>query len=339
MPVKRKGLEVHLASRPRGEPSPDNFRLTEAEIAEPRQGEVLVRNLFMSVDPYMRGRMNDVKSYAPPFELDQVMYGGAVGEVIESNSASLSVGESVLHNSGWREFAVGPAELFQKVDPTAAPLSRYLGILGMPGLTAYVGLVDIAQFKAPDAVFVSAAAGAVGSAVGQMARLLGAGRVIGSAGSDEKVSLLMEELSFDAAFNYHSGPVSALLADAAPDGIDVYFDNVGGAILEAVLNQINMKARISVCGMISQYNADSPLPGPSNLANLIMKRARMEGFLCFDYNSRAEEAFTQLIGWLLQGKLKYRVDVVQGLENAPRTLHKLFDGSNAGKLIVQVGPE
>jgi hypothetical protein len=337
MPVKRKGLEVHLASRPRGEPSPDNFRLTEAEIAEPRQGEVLVRNLFMSVDPYMRGRMNDVKSYAPPFELDQVMYGGAVGEVIESNSASLSVGESVLHNSGWREFAVGPAELFQKVDPTAAPLSRYLGILGMPGLTAYVGLVDIAQFKAPDAVFVSAAAGAVGSAVGQMARLLGAGRVIGSAGSDEKVSLLMEELSFDAAFNYHSGPVSALLADAAPDGIDVYFDNVGGDHLEAAIASLRNDGRVAACGAISVYNATEPPSGPRNMAFIVSKRLTIRGFIVSDHSERRDAFIDKVGAWLREGVLQAPETVVDGLENAPQAFIGMLRGENVGKIVVRIG--
>jgi NADPH-dependent curcumin reductase CurA len=337
MPVARKGLEVQLASRPRGEPSPDNFRLTEMEVAEPRQGEVLVRNLYMSVDPYMRGRMNDMRSYAPPYALDQVMYGGAVGEVIESNSSALGVGESVLHNAGWRELTVGPAELFQQVDPTAAPLSRYLGILGMTGLTAYVGLLEIAEFKPPDVVFVSAAAGAVGSAVGQMARLLGAERVIGSAGSEEKVSLLSGELGFDAAFNYHSGPVSELLAAAAPEGIDVYFDNVGGEHLEAAMASLRNFGRVAACGAISVYNATEAPRGPRNMAFIVGKRLRIRGFIVSDHAERRAEFIDKAGGWLREGVLQAPETVVDGLENAAEAFIGMLRGEYVGKVVVRIG--
>jgi NADPH-dependent curcumin reductase CurA len=337
MGVARKGLEVQLASRPRGEPVPGDFRLAEVEVPEPRQGEVLVRNLFMSVDPYMRGRMNDFKSYAPPYALDHVMYGGAVGEVIESNSSALGVGESVLHNAGWRELAVGPAELFERVDPTTAPLSRYLGILGMTGLTAYVGLIHIAQFKAPDVVFVSAAAGAVGSAAGQMARLLGAERVIGSAGSQEKVSLLRDELGFDAAFNYRSGPVGELLTEAAPDGIDVYFDNVGGEHLEAAIASLRNFGRVAACGAISVYNATEAPIGPRNMAFIVGKRLSVRGFIVSDHYERRAEFIDKVGAWLREGVLHAPETVVDGLENAPLAFIGMLRGENVGKLVVRIG--
>jgi NADPH-dependent curcumin reductase CurA len=303
VPAARRGREIHLVARPIGEPTHDDFGEVEVDVPAPGDREVLVRNTFMSVDPYMRGRMNDVKSYAPPFELDRVMTGGAVGEVVASNSPSLDVGDAVLHNLGWREYAVGPDRYFQKVDPSASSLSRYLGILGMTGLTAYTGLVDVAQFHAPDTVFVSGAAGAVGSAVGQMARLLGAARVIGSAGTDEKVALLTGQLGFDAAFNYHSGRISKLLAAATPDGIDVYFDNVGGEHLEAAIGALRPFGRVAACGAISVYNATEPAPGPRNLGLVVGKRLTIRGFIVGDQADRREE-FVDRVG---VGKVVVRV--------------------------------
>ena len=244
-----KTREVHLVARPEGWPKPEDFAIVEAELPPPGDGEVLIRNLFMSVDPYMRGRMNDVKSYVPPFKLNQAMTGGAVGEVVESRDPALEPGDVVLHDLGWREHAVGPAKWFRKLTPIeGVPLSAFLGVLGMPGMTAYVGLLDIAGMKEGDIVFVSGAAGAVGSAVGQIARQRGASKVIGSAGSPEKVAYLTGTLGFDTAFDYKTGPVGELLQQAAPDGIDLYFDNVGGDHLEAALAAFNKDGRAALCG-------------------------------------------------------------------------------------------
>lgn len=318
-------------------PVPGNFAVETVEIDEPGDGEVLVRNRFISVDPYMRGRMNDVKSYVPPFVLGAVMEGGAVGEVLVSNSDTLSAGDLVLHNFGWRELAVGPAKLFQRVEPTAASPSRYLGILGMPGFTAYVGLLAIARFSAPDAVFVSGAAGAVGSAVGQMARLLGAERVVGSAGSDEKVSLLTGDLGFHAAFNYRSGKVRDLLAEAAPDGIDVYFDNVGGEHLEAAIDGLRNFGRIAACGSISNYNATGPVPGPANMSFVVGKRLTMRGFIVSDHMDLRPEFVDTVGGWLGDGSLHAPETVVDGLENAPGAFMGMLRGENIGKIVVRVG--
>ncbi len=328
--------EIHLVARPRGEPTPADFALVEAKVEDPGDGEILVRNLYMSVDPYMRGRMNDVKSYAPPFRLGEAMYGGAVGEVVASNSPAFAVGDTVTHGLGWRDLAVVPAGEARRVDAAAAPLSRYLGLLGMPGLTAYVGLIDIAAFHAPDVVFVSGAAGAVGSAVGQMARLLGAGRVIGSAGSDDKVAMLQADLGFDAAFNYRSGPVAELLEAAAPDGIDVYFDNVGGQHLEAAIGALRPQGRIAACGAISAYNATEPPPGPRNMSLVVGKRLTMRGFIVSDHGDRQDAFVEQVGGWLREGRIHAPETVVDGLEHAADALIGMLRGANTGKTIVRL---
>ncbi|GIJ51192.1 NADP-dependent oxidoreductase [Virgisporangium aliadipatigenens] len=331
-----KAREIHLASRPQGWPTADNFAHVQVELPEPAEGEVLVRNLFMSVDPYMRGRMNDVKSYVAPFQLDRPMEGGAIGEVVASNSADLAVGDTVTHNYGWRDHAVAPAKHFRKVDPTAPPtLTAYLGVLGMPGLTAYAGLTEVAGFKEGDAVFVSGAAGAVGSVVGQIARALGASRVVGSAGSAAKVSRLLE-LGFDAAFDYHDGPVRDLLKAAAPEGIDVYFDNVGGDHLEAAIGRMRLHGRIAVCGMISVYNATEPVPAPRNLSLLIGKRITMRGFLVQDHARLMKEFVPRMAGWLRDGTVRYDETVVDGLDNAPEAFLGLLRGENTGKMVVRI---
>lgn len=253
--------EWHLVRRPQGWPVAEDFALREVPVsAEPAPGRILVRNLHMSVDPYMRGRMNDTKSYIPPFQLDEPMQGGAVGEVVASAAEGFSVGDHVLHHLGWREYADLDAKYATKVDASLAPLSAYLGVLGMPGLTAYAGLFEVASFKEGDAVFVSGAAGAVGSLVGQFAKIKGASRVIGSAGSDEKVTLLTQKYGFDAAFNYKNGPVGEQLRAAAPEGIDVYFDNVGGDHLEAAISSLNVHGRATLCGAIAGYNDTEPTP-------------------------------------------------------------------------------
>ncbi|MFF3408957.1 NADP-dependent oxidoreductase [Streptomyces sp. NPDC002742] len=330
------GREWHLVSRPVGWPKPADFALVEAEVRQPGPGEVLVRNAYVSVDPYMRGRMSAAKSYVAPFELGKTMQGGAVGEVIASNAEGIEAGDHVLHFLGWREYAVVDAKQAVKVDPEAAPLSTYLGVLGMTGLTAYAGLLRTASFKEGDSVFVSGAAGAVGSQVGQIARLKGASRVIGSAGSDEKVKLLVEEYGFDAAFNYKSGPVSRQLREAAPDGVDVYFDNVGGDHLEAAIGSLNRDGRIAVCGMISVYNDTEPAPGPRNLARLIQTRGRIQGFLVGD-NYDLQPEFVQEVGaWVRSGELKYAETVVEGIENNVEAFFGVLRGDNIGKMIVKL---
>ncbi|MGW2837680.1 NADP-dependent oxidoreductase [Streptomyces sp. NPDC001493] len=328
--------EWHLVARPHGWPKPEDFALREAPVTAPAEGNVLVRNLYFSVDPYMRGRMNDVKSYTPPFELDRPMDGGAVGEVVASNAEGIAVGDHVLHGLGWREYAEVPAKRVAKVDPDVAPLSAYLGVLGMTGLTAYAGLFEVASFKEGDAVFVSGAAGAVGSQVGQMARLKGASRVIGSAGSDEKVKLLVEEYGFDAAFNYKNGPVRDQLREAAPDGIDVYFDNVGGEHLEAALSSFNVHGRAAICGMIAQYNSTEPTPAPRNLALVIGKRLRLQGLLVGDHTALRPTFVEEAAGWLASGELKYRETTVEGIENGFNAFDGLMRGENTGKMIVSL---
>ncbi|MEU3652980.1 NADP-dependent oxidoreductase [Streptomyces sp. NPDC032161] len=330
------GREWHLVARPHGWPKAEDLALREAPVAAPGEGRVLVRNLYFSVDPYMRGRMNDVKSYTPPFALDRPMDGGAVGEVIASDAPGFAVGDHVLHGLGWREYAEVPAKHAVKVDPSLAPLSAYLGVLGMPGLTAYAGLFEVASFKPGDAVFVSGAAGAVGSQVGQMARIKGASRVIGSAGSAEKVRLLVEEYGFDVAFNYKDGPVDEQLRRAAPDGIDVYFDNVGGEHLEAAIASLHVHGRVTACGMIAQYNATEPTPAPRNLALIIGKRLRIQGMLVRDHDELQPRFVEDVAGWLASGELKYRETVVEGIENGFDAFLGLLRGENTGKMIVSL---
>ena len=327
------------AARPRGEAQESDFRWNEATVADPADGQVLIRTVYLSLDPTNRIWMNEADSYLPALPLGSVMRGGGIGVVEESRNPGFAKGDIVQGLLGWQQYSLSNGEGLGKLPKgLPVPLTAFFGLLGHIGLTAYFGLLDITNPKPGETLVVSTAAGAVGSLVGQIGKIKGL-RVVGLTSTDEKCRWIKDELGFDAAINYKTANVPEALKEACPKGIDIYFDNVGGEILEAVLNQINLGARISVCGMISQYCADQPVPGPSNLANLIMKRAKMEGFLCTDYMPRAEEAFTQMIGWLMQGKLKYKVDVVQGLENAPRALRKLFDGSNTGKLIVQVSPE
>jgi NADPH-dependent curcumin reductase CurA len=329
--------EVHLKARPQGWPTPDDFAVVKNELTPPGDGEVLVRNLFMSVDPYMRGRMNDAKSYVPPYRLDEAMTGGAVGEVVESRSPDLAEGDVVLHDYGWREHAKAPASRFRKLTPVeGVPLSAYMGALGMPGMTAYVGLLDFAALKEGDVVFVSGAAGAVGSMVGQIARLRGAARVIGSAGSQEKVDYLTGRLGFDAAFNYKDGPVRELLAEAAPDGIDVYFDNVGGDHLEAALNAFNRGGRAALCGSISAYNATEPPPGPRNLAYIVTKRLTVKGFIVSDHGDRYADFVRDVAGWIRDGEITFEETVFDGVGNAVEAFLAMLRGENLGKMIVRL---
>jgi NADPH-dependent curcumin reductase CurA len=329
-----KSVEIHLASRPTGWPGPENFRQVTVDVPEPGPDQVMVRNLFMSVDPAMRGRMNDVKSYVPPFQVDQVMDAGAVGEVIASNSASLAPGDIVLHGLGWRQLAVLDAAHARKVDPAVAPPSAYLGVLGLTGLTAYVGILDIGRMQPGDVVFVSGAAGAVGSLAGQIAKLRGATQVIGSAGSAEKVAHLVEDLGFDNAFNYKDGPTRPQLKNIAPKGIDVYFDNVGGEQLEASISALRQNGRVALCGAISQYNETAPT-GPRNLALAIGKRLLLQGFIVFDHRDRRAAFVEEVGGWLRDGKLRFKETFVDGIENAPNAFLGMMRGENVGKMLVR----
>ncbi|NUR46833.1 MAG: NADP-dependent oxidoreductase [Hamadaea sp.] len=328
--------QITLASRPAGWPTAENFALVEVETPAPGEGQLVVRNLFMSVDPYMRGRMNDVKSYVPPFQLGQPLDGGAVGEVVESRADGFAPGDLVLHGLGWRDVAVLDARHARKVAPLdGLSPSAYLGVLGMTSLTAYAGLLDVAEFKPGDAVFVSGAAGAVGSIAGQIAKLKGASRVIGSAGSAEKVAHLLD-LGFDAAFNYKDGPVGKQLKQAAPDGVDVYFDNVGGDHLEAAISSLSQHGRVALCGAISAYNDTTPPAAPRNLALAIGKRLTLRGFIVNDHSARMPEMVAEIGGWLRDGRLSFQETVVDGLDNAPEAFLGLLRGENTGKMIVRL---
>lgn len=327
--------EFHLASRPAGWPTAENFRFVETELPPLAEGQVLVRNLYVSVDPYMRGRMNDAKSYVAPFALDAPLEGHAVGEVVESRSPERAVGDLVLHSAGWRDYAVLDAERAAPIgEPIGSP-SYYLGALGMPGLTAYAGIVEVAAMRPGDVVFVSGAAGAVGSLAGQIARLRGASRVIGSAGSAEKVRYL-RDLGFDAAFSYKDAPVRASLKAAAPDGIDVYFDNVGADHLEAALSSLRPFGRIAMCGAVAQYNSEPPA-APRNLALVIGKQLTMRGYLVGSYGHLREEFHAQMAGWLRDGTIRIDETVVDGLEKMPEAFLDMLRGANIGKMVVKVG--
>ncbi|MGJ7908595.1 NADP-dependent oxidoreductase [Actinopolyspora sp. H202] len=333
--VPTTGVEIRLASRPQGWPTHDNFEVAEAPVPQPESGQLLVRNKVMSVDPYMRGRMSAAKSYVAPFEVGEPLDGAAVGEVVASSSEKFEVGQLVLHALGWREYALVNESQATAVSDEAPP-NAYLGVLGMPGMTAYVGLMDKAEFHEGDTVFVSGAAGAVGSLVGQLAKLGGAKRVIGSAGSAEKVRHLTENLGFDAAFNYKDGPVAEQLRQAAPDGIDVYFDNVGGDHLEAAIGAMNDFGRIAACGAISQYNATEAQPGPRNMFQFVTKRLSMRGFIVNDNGHRKREFFEHVAPLVRDGKLHYDETTVDGLRNAPEAFLGVLRGDNTGKMIVNI---
>ncbi|CAM2883241.1 NADP-dependent oxidoreductase [Saccharomonospora xinjiangensis] len=336
MTAAETAKEVRLASRPEGTPTLDNFAVAEVEVPKPDAGHILVRNTWLSVDPYMRGRMSAARSYVAPFEVGKVMDGGAIGEVVESNADGVAVGDVVLHGLGWRTHAVLNPSRVRVLDPEAAPVQAHLSVLGMPGLTAYAGLFDVAGMREGDTVFVSGAAGAVGSIVGQLARLRGAGRVIGSAGSAEKVRWLRDDLGFDVAFNYKDGPVRDQLREAAPGGVDVYFDNVGGDHLEAAISALNVHGRIAVCGMISQYNATEPAPAPRNLAQIIAKRFTMRGFLVGDHEHLRQEFLDEVGPLVRDGRIAYTETVVRGIERAPHAFLDLLSGGNTGKMLVRL---
>ncbi|SDC57242.1 hypothetical protein SAMN05216410_1930 [Sanguibacter gelidistatuariae] len=328
--------QVQLASRPTGWPTAENFSIVTVELDDLAPGEVRVANDFLSVDPYMRGRMNDVKSYTPPYALGETMTGGAVGRVVASAADSVKVGDTVVHQLGWRDVAQGDAAGFRVVPVVpGVPTSAYLGVLGMTALTAYVGLLEIAGLREGDTVFVSGAAGAVGSMVGQIARLKGAGRVVGSAGTAEKVALLTDRYGFDAAFNYKDAPVMDQLAQAAPGGIDVYFDNVGGDHLEAALGAFNDGGRAALCGAISQYNATGPAAGPRNMANIVTRGLMLKGFTVGNYVQHFPAFMADMTGWLTSGQVVFDETVVDGIENSVEAFLGLMRGENTGKMVVR----
>jgi len=328
--------QIQLAARPVGWPTDADFQSVRTDLPNLSPGQIRVANAFVSVDPYMRGRMNDAKSYSAPYALGETMTGGAVGRVIASASDAVAVGDVVVHQFGWRDLVQEDASGFRVVpELPGVPLSAYLGVLGMTALTAYVGLLEIAQLTEGDTVFVSGAAGAVGSMVGQIARLKGAKRVIGSAGSAEKVALLTGKYGFDAAFNYKDGSVTDQLAAAAPDGIDVYFDNVGGDHLEAALASFNDGGRAAICGAISLYNRTEASSAPRNLANIIGRGLTLKGFIVGNYVQHFDAFSTDMAGWLASGEVVFDETVVDGIENAVDAFLGLMRGENTGKMVVR----
>ena len=334
-PMATMNRQVTLASRPVGFPKTSDFHLISSPLPSPAADEVLVRSVFLSLDPYMRGRMSDAASYAPPLAIGEVMTGGAVGVVVESKDPKFRAGDVVTGMLGWQEYAVTKGGELRKIDSGSASMSTALGVLGMPGLTAFFGLLDICDPQRGETVVVSGAAGAVGMLVGQIAKIKGC-RVIGVAGSDTKISWL-RDLGFDGAVNYKkAGDLYAALKELCPKGIDVYFDNVGGAVTDAVVSLINVKSRICICGQISQYNLEKPEVGPRWLVQLIVNQAKVQGFLVSSYSARFSEGLEQLARWLKEGKLKYREDVAQGIEAAPQAFIGMLQGKNQGKQLVQL---
>ncbi len=328
--------QIRLASRPTGWVTLDNFETTEQAIPEPADNELVIRNIFMSVDPYMRGRMNDRKSYVPPFQIGEVLQAGVVGEVISSNNDDFSEGAIVQGMLGWENYSVSSGQGLYRLLNTNVPLSYYLGILGMPGMTAWVGLTEIAKLQEGESVFVSAASGAVGSVVGQIAKIYGC-HVAGCAGSDDKLEFLKNELGFDAVFNYkNSLSLPASMAEVCPNGIDVNFENVGGEIFEAALWHMRNFGRIALCGMIASYNDETLQPGPRGMMSIIGKRLRIEGFIVTDHPKACAEYTRQATQWIDEGKLIYRETIAEGIENAASAFIDMLNGKNVGKQIVRL---
>jgi NADPH-dependent curcumin reductase CurA len=328
--------EIRLVARPAGFPGEDLFEVAETSIPDPGEGQLLVRNAYFSVDPYMRPRMNDVRSYVAPFTLGEAMTGGAVGRVAVSRNPTFAEGDWVLHPLGWREWALSDGSGMRPIDASAAPVSTALGVLGMPGFTAYYGLFELGRPQAEETVFVSGAAGAVGSAAGQMAKIAGC-RVVGSAGSEDKTAWL-RELGFDATFNYRERSARAALAEVAPEGIDIYFDNVGGDHLEAAIGALRLYGRVVACGSISRYNDVEPSAGPRNLFMVVTKRLHLQGYIISDHFDRFGQFYAQAQEWVRDGRLRYRETVIEGIENAPGAFLGLLRGENIGKMLVKVGP-
>ena len=331
--------QIILVKRPSGKPQPADFSLVDASVPVPEEGQVLCKTIYLSLDPYMRGRMNDSKSYADPVKINEVMTGGTVGQVLKSRSTNFQQGDIVYGYGGWQDYWASEGKALRKIDPELAPISTATGVLGMPGVTAYTGFLNIGQPKKGETVVVAAASGAVGSVVGQIALIKGA-RAVGIAGSEEKCKFVTEEFGFDACVNHNSPDFAEALKNACPDGIDVYFENVSGKVFETVMPLLNDFARIPVCGLIALYNATELPPGP-NLTPLLMrdilvKRLTFRGFIVWDFAAQEKEALTELVKWIKEGKLHYREDIVDGLENAPEAFMGLLEGKNFGKLVVQV---
>lgn len=328
--------QIVLASRPVGLPAASDFSLVSSALPVPQPGGVLVRSVYLSLDPYVRGRMREAASYARPLALGEVLPGGGVGRVVDSEDPHFRPGDTVLGMLGWQEYAAVPGAELRKIDPGLAPISTALGVLGMPGLTAYFGLLDVCGPRRGETVVVSGGAGAVGSVVGQIARILEC-RAVGIAGSDAKVAWLLDEVGFDAAVNYReASTLRESLEERCPDGVDVYFDNVGGDVTDGVVGLLNVGARVAVCGQISQYNLEKPEMGPRWMGQLVVKRAKVQGFLVSDYAKRFPEGLEKLAAWLTQGKLKYREAVARGLEAAPEAFIGMLLGRNQGKQLVQL---
>jgi NADPH-dependent curcumin reductase CurA len=335
-PLTQINHQFRLAARPTGMPKPSDWEYTEEPVGEPGEGQVLAKALFLSLDPAMRSWMNEGRSYIAPVGIGEVMRAIGVGQVVESRHPGFSEGDHIVGMFGIQEYAVLGGDGLTKVDPGLAPLPVYLGTLGIPGMTAYFGLLDVGKATEGDTVVVSGAAGAVGSVTGQIAKLKGC-RTIGIAGGAEKCRYLVDELGFDAAIDYKSEDVRAALREHCPDGIDVYFDNVGGEILDLVLRRLARGARVVICGAVSQYNASEGMRGPSNYMSLLVNRASMTGFVVFDYGDRYAEAAAEMAGWMAAGKLKTREDVAEGLERFPDALLGLFRGENLGKQLLKIG--
>jgi NADPH:quinone reductase len=334
-PLPAVNRQFVLAARPVGMPKESDFRIVDAPIPALTNGQILVRTLFLSVDPYMRGRMTGIRTYADPVDIGQVMVGGTVGNVLQSLNPQFHAGDIVAGYWGWQEYAISDGRGLQKLDASRAPVSTALGVLGIPGMTAYFGFLDICQPKPGETVVISGAAGAVGSLVGQIAKIKGC-RAVGVAGSDEKIAWLTGDLGFDGAFNYRTAEdYVAKLKELCPKGIDCYFDNVGGPVTDAVLPVLNVRARISVCGQISQYNSSKPEVGVRPYIYLLSKQSRAEGFIVSQFADRFPEGIAQMAQWLKEGKLKYREHVVEGFENAPRALIGVLQGDNTGKMLVK----
>lgn len=336
--VRETNRKIILKSRPDGYPKPSDFELVEEPLPKPGEGEVLIESIWLSLDPYMRGRMREGGTYAPSVRLGDVMIGSAIGRIIESRTPLFSVGEIVDGAIGWQEYGVSDGSNLRRVDPSLGPLSTALGILGMPGMTAYFGFLHVCDPKPGDTVVVSAASGAVGQVVGQIAKIMGC-YVVGTAGSRDKIDYIVDELGFDVGINYKTENVAEAIAAACPRGIDVYFDNVGGPVTDAVMENLADFARIAICGQISQYNLAEPELGPRNLRSLNINKARMEGFLVFQFADRHEEGRQRIAKWIKEGEMKYREDVVDGIENAPAAFIGMLRGENFGKLLVKVSEE
>lgn len=330
-----KNRSILLAKRPVGVPDKDTFLFQESNVPEVANGQFLIRTLWLSVDPYMRGRMNDVKSYTPPFPVNEVIRGGGIGEVIQSEHANFQVGDIVTGELPWQLYDISDGRGVRKLDPRLTPKSAALGVVGMTGLTAYFGLFEVGKPKPGETVVVSGAAGAVGTVVGQLAKIAGC-RVVGIAGSDDKIRYLTEELGFDAAVNYKSGDLNSAVREACPNGVDVYFDNVGGDVTDAVLLQMNDRGRISICGQIAAYNLSRPEMGPRLLSLFVMRRLTAQGFIVSDFAHLFPAATSRLVTWYQAGKLKGKETVVEGFENIPEAFLGLFRGDNVGKLLVKV---